>query len=184
MYYDNNKVLYALDHCRVLSTDGEELLWSNFKSVDRGMLTCNNTAIPSHNFDSSRQIHLACNKTTSGSSVWGKASCSRRDEETKPQNVTSLKYKCLWPTLHLLAQGLPGDFGLTFTYASWYSQWHLETNYEYLKVHFINGLMELFSWFFNIYFTDRRNNRKHNKWSQSSFNYIHLLLFIWFRVHV
>ena len=51
-------------------------------------------------------------------------------------------------------------------------------------VHFINGLMELFSLFFNnIYFTDWRNNRKYHKWSQSSFNYMHLLLFIWFRVH-
>lgn len=143
------------------------------------MLTCYNTALHILDFDSSRQLHLACIKTTSGGSVWDKASCSQRDEETKSQNVTSLKYKCPWPRLCLLAWRLSvtlGDFSLTFIYALWYSQWHLETNYEYLRVYFFNVLMELFSLSFNnTYFTDCGNNMEFYKESQSS-----IILFICF----
>lgn len=51
--------------------------------------------------------------------------------------------------------------------------------------HFINGLIESFSLSFNnIYFTDCRNNMEHYKGSQSSFNSIHLHLFIWFHVRM
>lgn len=107
VYYATNKVLLVLDDYKAPNNWGQRHCSEvNLDWVDRRMLTCCNTAIHSPELDSSRQIHLARNKTTSGDSVWGKAPFSQRDEETKPQNMTSLKYECPWPNLYLLAQGL------------------------------------------------------------------------------
>lgn len=107
IFYANNKVLLVLRDYKAPSNWGQRYCYEvNFNWVNRRMLTCCNTAIHSPELDSSRQIPLACNKTTSGGSVWGKAACSQRDKETKTQNVTSLKYECPWPSLYLLAKGL------------------------------------------------------------------------------
>lgn len=151
------------------------------------MLTRCSAAIRSSEFTSSRQIHLACSRAASGGSVWGKAPCSRRDEETKPQNVTSLKYERPQPSLYLLAQGFPvtpGDFSSTFTYTLWCCQWHLGTNDEHSRKSVLhNCLVESFLLSFSIL-------RTAGIWTiikgynQDLILFICFSFFFWFRVCV
>lgn len=126
---------WVLDDCRIPNNGGPRSCCEvNSNWVDRRNV---NLLLHKHTQPQiwqSRQIHLACNKTTSGGSVWGKAPCSRRDEETKPQNVTHLKCECLAKPLCVGTRITCSRLEISFhlTYVSWYCQWHLEITYENL----------------------------------------------------